>query len=92
MANQGSTFVQNLEKHINTIFLGIITAATLGAFTFLWNVNATLSTMQERDNARTKMIDQMQNGLNEVRLDVKDTKASLQDVRERVIRVEAKDK
>lgn len=82
----------NFEKHLNTLFLGIISAATIGAFGFLWNVNKTLAVMQERDEKRSMQIQQVQTNMNDLRLDVKDSKYSLQDVRERVIRLEVNKK
>lgn len=76
------------EKHAQTILLGVITAAIIGCFTFLWQLNGTVFQVKEQLYERTKDIDRLQIGVNEVRLDSKETKSDIKDVRERVIRLE----
>lgn len=80
------------EKHAQTILLAIATAAIIGCFTFLWNLNATVTQIQGENDKRTIRIDQVQNGVNELRMDMQTTKAGVQDVRERLIRVEIETK
>lgn len=77
-----------LEKHVQTIFLGITSAAIIGCFKFLWSLNITVAKMQERDISRTSQIEAVQTSVNELRLDVKTTKHDVQDVKERVIKLE----
>lgn len=77
------------ENHIQTVLLSLITAAIIGCFSFLWNLNGTVAKMQEQNFNRTQRIDDVQQGVNELRLDMKDTKKSVQDVSERLVRVEA---
>lgn len=76
------------EKHAQTILLGITTAAIVGCFTSLNSLNITVTKVQEQIHERTKDIDKLQNGVNDVRLDQKETKGDIKDVRERVIRLE----
>lgn len=80
------------EKHAQTILLGITTAAILGCFRFLWGLSITVTQMQEQNMQRTIRIDNVQQSVNELQLDMKTTKAGVQDVRERMIRVEEHDK
>lgn len=76
------------EKHLQTILLGITTAAILGCFKFLWALSITVGQMQEQNLERTNRINEVKQGLNELRLDLQGTRAGVQDVRERLIRVE----
>lgn len=71
-----------LEKHVQTILLSLITAATIGAFTFLWELNATVASLKTTSDDRDRTIDNVQQGINSVRL-------NLQEVKEKVIRLEA---
>lgn len=80
------------EKHAQTILMAIATSAIIGCFTFLWNLNKTVTQIQGDNDKRTIRIDQVQQSVNELRLDVQTTKATVQDVRERMIRVEVTQK
>lgn len=80
-----------LLGRIQTILLGLISSALIGCFSFLWNLNKNVAVMQEQNVQRTMRIDAVQQSVNDMRLDMKDQKNSLQDVRETVIRLEAND-
>jgi septal ring factor EnvC (AmiA/AmiB activator) len=80
------------EKHAQTILMAIATSAIIGCFTFLWNLNKTVTQIQGDNDKRTIRIDQVQQSVNALQLDMKDTKATVQDVRERMIRVEVSQK
>jgi hypothetical protein len=68
-----------LERHVQTIMLSVITAALIACFTFLWNMNAKIAVMEERDNQRTQSVDQLQRSMNIVQSDMISVKQSLAD-------------
>lgn len=78
-----------LEKHVQSILLSVISAATIGAFAFLWNLNATIATIRSENLERTDKIGTLQNGMNDVRADLKEVKGQVYDARERLVRIEA---
>lgn len=80
------------EKHTQTVLMSIATAAILGCFTFLWNLNKTVTQIQGDNDKRGIRVEQVQHGVNELRLDMQATKAGVQDLRERMIRVEIETK
>jgi len=80
------------ERHAQTVMLSLITAFIIGCFTVIYNIDKSVNKMQEQNMERTRRIDEVQNSVNDVKLDLKDTKHAIQDVRERVIRVEIETK
>jgi hypothetical protein len=76
------------ERHTQTILMAVATAAIIGCFTFLWNLNETVTEIRGDNSKRSLMIDQVQKSVNDLRLDMNTTKLGVQDVRERMIRVE----
>jgi hypothetical protein len=76
------------EKHTQTILMSIATAAILGCFTFLWNLNETVTEIRGENARRSMMIDDVNGKVNNLQLDMKATRDAVQDVRERMIRVE----
>lgn len=63
-----------LERRFDTILLSICTAAVLGMFGFLWNMNARMAVTEERDRAKNDVINKMQSDVNTMRLDLQDLK------------------
>lgn len=55
-----------LERHVQTIMLSVITAALIACFTFLWNMNAKIAVMEERDNQRTQSVITLQNNMTQL--------------------------
>lgn len=76
------------ERHAQTVLLSLITAFLIGTFSVIYNIDRSVNKMQEQNIERTRRIDDVQQSVNDVKLDLKDTRAAVQDVRERVIRVE----
>lgn len=74
-----------LSDRIITALLSIVTACLIGCLTFLWNVNSTLATLQERDTENIKAREDVLIKINNMQLDIRD-------IRERLIRVESKTK
>lgn len=75
-----------LERHVQTIMLSVITAALIACFTFLWNMNAKIAVMEERDNQRTQSVVQLQqtmtqfqSTMNQLQTDVTTVKISLRE-------------
>jgi hypothetical protein len=80
--NQTAQAPQNgalLERHVQTIMLSVITAALIACFTFLWNMNAKIAVMEERDNQKTQNVERLQNSLNILQSDMISVKQSLSD-------------
>jgi hypothetical protein len=77
-----------LQAKIQTVLLSIIAPAIIGCFTFLWNLNRTVAVMQEQNAQRTQRIDNVQMGINDLRLDLSSTKEQVQRINDAVIRVE----
>lgn len=80
------------ERHAQTILLTVTTAFIIGCFSVMYNIDKSVTKMQEQNIDRTRRIDEVQQGMNDVKLELKDTKHAVQDVRERVIRVEIETK
>jgi hypothetical protein len=75
--------VPNFNRNLQTWLLGISSVAAVGAFSFLWNVNKNLATMQQDQMYGKQRYDQIQGTMNNVQLD-------LRDIRDKVIRLETK--
>jgi hypothetical protein len=75
--------VPNFNRNLQTWLLGISSVAAVGAFTFLWNLNKNLATMQQDQMYGKQRYDQIQGTMNNVQLD-------LRDIRDKVIRLETK--
>jgi hypothetical protein len=70
------------EKHVQTIMLAVITAAAIAMVSFLWNLNAKIAAMEERDRGKTETINNLQQSMNRMQLD-------MLDIKDRVTRIEA---
>jgi hypothetical protein len=77
-----------LALSIQTWILGIIGTLLCASFGFFWNVNTTIATIKEQGLNRDNKMNELQQSINEVRLDQKTSSGVLQDVKERTIRVE----
>lgn len=77
-----------LNQKIQTVLLGLISSILVGCFTFLWNLNKTVAVMQEQNTQRSQRIDNVQMGINDLRLDLGATKEQVQRINDAVIRVE----
>lgn len=84
-----------LQAKIQTVLLSIIAPAIIGCFTFLWNLNRTVAVIQEKSVQRDLRIDNVQQGINDLRLDLGDakqeaktTRDQVQKINETVIRIE----
>lgn len=74
--------VPNFNRNLQTWLLGISSVAAVGAFTFLWNLNKNVGIMQEQNQYGKRQVDQMQGVMNNMQLDIRDT-------RDEVIRLKA---
>lgn len=81
-------FWELVNKNLNTFLLSLITSATIGGFIFIWNLNTTLTQIKGQGENRDERMSTMQNGVNEMRLDVKEVKGQMSETRERLIRLE----
>lgn len=81
-----------MNSKLQGVLLSIITTAVIGCFTFLWNLNSTIASMRAENQNRTETIQNVQQGVNDLRLDMKDTKKDVQGVKESVIRLEEQKK
>lgn len=63
-----------LERRFDTILLAVCTAGVLGMFGFLWSMNARMAVSEERDRAKTEVVNKIQTDVNSLRLDVQDLK------------------
>lgn len=75
----------NWEERINTFLLSVVTAGVIGCFGFLWNMNNSITRLQEHDVENNQAKEEMVIKINNMQLDIRD-------IRERLIRVEAKQK
>lgn len=73
---------KQVENYHNFI-LSLLSALIIGCGGFLWNINAKLARIEERDYDKTNTINDLQLKINSLQL-------SLFDIRERTIRIEAK--
>jgi len=72
-----------MNEKAQTIIVSLLTAALIACFGFLWNLNGTLSRMEERDVTREK-------ALNDINLKINSIQLDLIDLRDRIIRIETK--
>lgn len=77
------SFVPNFNRNLQTWLLGISSAVSIGAGTFLWNLNRNVGIMQEQTGYGKQQIDRLQGNINSMQLD-------LREIRDKVIRLEAK--
>lgn len=77
--------VPNFNRNLQTWLLAITSAAAVGTFTFLWNLNANFAIMKQEIVNEKQQKDQLQNNMNNLQLDVRD-------IREKVIRLEVKNR
>lgn len=66
---------------VPTFLLSILSAALIGCFAFLWNLNATVTKQEQQYYEVSRMMDELRIKINNMQLDVRD-------VRERLIRLE----
>ncbi len=64
------TFVPNFNRNLQTWLLGISSLATVGAFTFLWNLNRNVGIIQEQNMYGKQRYDQLQSTVNKMQLDL----------------------
>lgn len=74
----------DIYKKIQTILQSLITAALIGCFKFLWDLNATVASMKSESASRATIVNNVQQGINNLQMD-------MQDVRGRVIRLETRE-
>jgi outer membrane protein TolC len=72
---------KTMNEKVQTIIASVLTAAIIGLFTFLWNLNKTLGRMEEREFNTTQSINDINNKINNIQLDVRD-------LRDKTIRIE----
>lgn len=75
--------VPNFNRNLQTWLLGISSVAAVGAFTFLWNLNRNVGTIEEQNGYGKQQIDRLQQTINNMQLDMRD-------IRDKVIRLEVK--
>jgi len=73
------------DSWIANILLSIVTASVLGCFAFLWNLNSVATILKDHDLEKQNMINDLNLKMNNLQLNV-------QEVKERVIRIEAQNK
>lgn len=78
----------SIAVNIQTWILGIIGTLLCASFGFFWNVNSTIATIKEQGINRDAKMNELQQSVNEMRLDQKGQGATIQEVKERTIRVE----
>jgi hypothetical protein len=74
---------RSLNDRIITSLLSIATAGVLGCCGFLWNLNNTVTRLQEHDTDNIKAREEWSTKTNTLQLDIRD-------IRERLIRIESK--
>ena len=80
----------SLLQIVSTGLLSIITAAIIGVFCFLWNLNRDFGNMQERDRTRSEEITTIKNDVKDMKTDVGNLKGqvgaiqAIQDVQKQV--------
>lgn len=62
----------NLEKHVQTILLSVITAVIIGGFLKINSISESLVRMEERERIKTEQISQMQQSVNKMQNDIND--------------------
>ncbi len=72
-----------MNEKLQTIVVSLLTAALIACFGFMWNLNSTLARMEERDLSKEKALNDINAKINIIQLD-------LYDLKDRVIRIEAK--
>lgn len=78
-----------LQGKIQSVLLSIITAGIIGCFSFLWNVNTILTSIQGDTKGHQRAIDNLQTSINQLRLDAIDDRKEFEVVKEKVVRIEA---
>ena len=76
-------FVPNFNRNLQTWLLGISSVVSIGAGTFLWNLNKNVAIMQEQTGYGKQQIDRLQSTINNMQLDMRE-------IRDKVIRLETK--
>lgn len=76
---------KGLNEKVITFVLSLATSLIAGCFIFLWNVNASLIRLQERELERDKAIDDLNIKINNIQLDIRE-------LRDKVIRIESAQK
>lgn len=71
-----------MDERVHTFLLSVATAGVIGCFGFLWNMNNSITRLQEHDTDSIRIREEQTNRINNMQLDIRD-------IRERVIRMEA---
>lgn len=74
---------KTLNDKFHTFLLSVATGGVVGCFGFLWNLNNTVTRLQEHDVENTKSREEWANKTNNIQLDIRD-------IRERLIHIESK--
>lgn len=69
------------DSQLLTFMLSILSAAVVGCFAFLWNLNAIITKLDQQNIEMSRILDELRIKMNNMQLDVRD-------VRERLIRLE----
>ena len=83
MVQESNTPKKTVEERLQSFLLPIFTAATVGCFTFLWNMNNSVVRLQEMNVESLKAREDLNIRTNSMQLDIRD-------LRERLIRIETK--
>lgn len=71
-----------MDERLHTFLLSLATAGVIGCFGFLWNMNNSITRLQDHDTDNMKIREEQVIRINTMQLDIRD-------IRERVIRMEA---
>lgn len=71
-----------MDDKLHTFLLSLATAGVIGCFGFLWNMNNSITRLQDHDNDNIRLREEQTIRINNMQLDIRD-------IRERVIRMEA---
>lgn len=85
MSSNGQRARKTWTEKIQGAILTIATTALIGNFTFLWKLNALITRLEDHDIQKTNSINDINGKLNTVQLNI-------QDIKEKVIRIESKTK
>lgn len=75
--------LSGMYEKIITSLLSVATAGVIGCFAFLWNLNSSVSRLQDHDTDNIKAREEWATKTNAIQLNI-------QDIRERLIRIETK--
>ncbi len=78
-----------MNSKLQSVLLSLITAAIIGCFSFLWNLNSTVAKISNDNTGHQRSIDNLQTTINNQRLEAVDDRKELATVKETVIRLEA---